>query len=279
MFTLSLQTIVLLLFVPAFALNAPVCAKTQPAVTAPARQGKTSAASRADELRVTKAADHFVSRFRETLDFGLVFDEFSVSDAFPRLRKARLFENIYLSAKMVDSADYATLKRAYQAFMNLYYLKAAYDLSGRPIGGNEQNGDPPLPPDIVAASQASRYLKVLVDEELQDAPYATTREELDQFVAEFERIAALFKKHVPPNFFNSETYKANLQVVNENSEGVHVRDGFERLGIGEGTRVYEITQDLFTFFFIEENGQLKVLTFGLGDRDPAITSALLQLAM
>jgi hypothetical protein len=265
MFRLSLQTIVLLLFVSAVGLKAPVCAKTQPAAHAQASQGAASAASREDELRVKKAADRFVSRFRETLDFGLVFDELSSAEAFPRLCKARVFESIFLGPKPVDSIDDAALKRGYKAFMNFYYLKFAYDLSARPIAGNEHDGGVPLPPDVLSATQASRYLKWLVEDDSQDATYATTREELDQFIAELERVAALLKKHLPANFFDSETYKANLEVINRNDGRVKVRDGFESLGVAEGTRVYEINQDVFTFFFIEEHGQLKVLTFGIGD--------------
>ena len=223
------------------------------------------AKSHQETLRAKEEADRFVSRFRETLDFGLVFDEMSVSNSVRRMREAKFFESMYLSAKLVDSVDDATLRRAYKAFMNVYYLKTAYDISIRPIAGNEQKGDPSLPQEIASAMSSSKYLSVLLDEGVKDAPYATTRKELRQFIGDFNRVAALYRKHLPRDFFNSETYKANVKVINKEGGRVQIRDGYESLGVGKETKVYEVDTDIFTFFFIEKNGQIKVLTLGIGN--------------
>jgi hypothetical protein len=264
MIAFSLQTIIVSVFTFALSLNAPPCVKAQPAASDPSRKAKASAISRQEEMRVQEGADRFVKRFRKTLDFGSVFDEMSVSNVVQRMREARFFEYINLGAKLVDSVDDPTLKRAYKALMNFYYLKTAYDLSIRPIAGNEQKGDPPLPQEIISALSSSRYLSVLLFEGAKDAPYATTKEELEQFVADFERVAALYKKHLSPNFFNSATYKTNVRAINKD-EHVQIRVGDEGLGVEKGTKVYEVTKDIFTFFFLDENGQLKVLTLGLGN--------------
>ena len=265
MIALSLQTIIISVLILALPVNAFACLKVQLAANAPSRQGKPSAISRQEEMRVQEAADRFIIRFHSTLDFGLVFDEIAVSNAVRRMREATFFESMSLSAKLVDSVDDATLMRAYKALMNMYYLKTAYDLTIRPIAGNEQNGDPPLPQEISSALSSSKYLSALLKGGAQNPPDATTRQELEQFVADLNRVAALYKKYLPSDFFKAETYKANVKAINQEGEGVQINNGFESYGVSTGTKVYEVNKDIFTFFFIEENGQIKLLTLGLGN--------------
>src|SRR5215475_8185594 len=106
--------------------------------------------------RVEEAADRFIKRFRETLDFGAVFDEMFVVDAIQRLRKTGFFESMNISQQLIESLDNAMLKRTYKAFMNYYYLKAAYDLG---VGDGSS-----APPEIDTVIRTSKFYDLLSDE-------------------------------------------------------------------------------------------------------------------
>lgn len=265
MIATGLQSVALAVVALVSTINAPSCAKAQQAQS-PQSKEKSPAMSPQEARRVEEAADRFVRRFRETLDFAVVFDEMFVADAVQRLREANFFHSMDISKRLVEKVDNATLERAYKAFMNFYYLKAAYDLSVQPLAGNEQSGDPPLPPEITSTLKASKHLSVLLDEGSGDAPTVTTRQELEQYVADLNNIAALYKKHLPQNVFDSPTYKASLKATNTGGHRVlRIKDGYEDFGVREGTKVYAVEQDIFIIFFVEENAELKVLTLGMGN--------------
>jgi hypothetical protein len=56
-----------------------------------------------------------------------------------------------------------------------------------------------------------------------------------------------------------------VRAINKERRALQIRDGYESLGVKKGTKVYEVEQDIFNFFFIEESGKLKVLTLGMGN--------------
>jgi hypothetical protein len=256
----SLQTITLMVLMLASALNAPSCATARPPAEARGGKEKATAVSRSQPAvrRAEAAANRFIKRFRETLDFGLVFDEMFVSDAVQRLRNAGFFRGINISERLVQNLDEAALERTYKAFMNYYYLKAAYDL-----GVGKEEG---APPEVAAALRASKFHNLLSDEGSGDSPTITTRHELEEYVADLNNIAALYRQQLPQNVFDSATYKTSLKAINKDKHSqVRVRNGYEDFGIKEGTKVYTLEQDIFIFFLVEENGELKVLTLGMGN--------------
>jgi len=223
-------------------------------------QGEKKVVISLQETRhVEKAADRFVERFREMLDFGAVFDDMFVTDAIQRLRKAGFFENSdIIIPRLIERLDDATLKRIYKAIMNYYYIKAVYDLG---VGKDES-----APPEVAAVIKASRFFNLLSDTGSGDAPAITTREELEQFVVDLSNIAAMYKKRLPRNVFDSPTYNASLKAINlDKRSPVRIRDGYEGFGVREGVKVYEVEQDIFIIFFVEEAGELKVLTLGMGN--------------
>lgn len=264
----NLQTIALTVLAVLSSLNAPSCATAQQASPNRPRQVKEKVAdiSTQEMRRVEEAADRFVKRFHDTLDFGVVFDEMFVADAVQRLRDANFFHSMEISKQLVEKVDNATLERSYKAVMGFYYLKGGYDLSIRPLAGNEQNGDPPLPPEITDALKASKHLRVFLDDRIEDAPILTTRPELEEYIADLNKIASLYKQYLPKNAFSSLTYKASLKAITKDKRSpVRIRNGYEDFGIKKGTKVYTIEQEIFIFFFVEENGKLKVLTLGMGN--------------
>jgi ABC-type hemin transport system substrate-binding protein len=103
------------------------------------------------------------------------------------------------------------LKRTYKAFMNYYYLKAAYDLGV----GNETSA----PPEVITVIRASKFYDLLSDEGSGDTT-VNTQKDLDQFVADLNDVAALYKKRLSQEVFNSPTYKASLKAINKDKRGL-----------------------------------------------------------
>jgi hypothetical protein len=253
----GLHSVALAVVALASTINAPSCTKAQQA-RSQQRKEKSSAVPSQEARRVEEAADRFIKRFRETLEFGIVFDEMFVPDAVQRLRNAGFFQGINIGEQLVPNLDDATLKRTYKAYMSYYYLKAAYDLGV----GKEGN----TPPEVAAALRASKFYNLLSDEGGGDSPTVTTRQEMEQYVADLNKIAALYRQQLTPSVFTSPTYRASLQAIKKDKRSsVRIRNGYEDFGVREGVKVYEVEQDLFTFFFVEESGELKVLTLGMGN--------------
>jgi hypothetical protein len=80
-----------------------------------------------------------------------------------------------------------------------------------------------------------------------------------------KKLASLYKKHLSPSLFDSASYKRCV-AANGKSEPqkVKIRDGFEDFGIPDGVNVYIIKRDLFLMFIVEEQGEMRILTFGIG---------------
>jgi hypothetical protein len=257
MIATGLQSVALAVVALASTINALSCTKAQQAQSQQ-RKEKSSAMSSQEARRIEEAADRFIKRFRETLEFGIVFDEMFVSDAVQRLRNVGFFQGINISEQLVQNLDETALKRTYKAFMSYYYLKAAYDL-----GVGKDEGEPP---EVVAALRASKFHNLLSDEGSGDSPTITTRQELEEYVADLNNIAALYRQQLPQNVFDSPTYKARLTAIKKDKRSqVRIRNGYEDYGIKEGVKVYEVEQDIFIFFFVEKNGELKVITLGMGN--------------
>src|SRR5437870_838266 len=68
---------------------------------------KVVALSQEERKRVDEAADRFIRRFRETLDFGVVFDEMGASNAIQVLRDGNFFRSINISPQLVAKLDEA----------------------------------------------------------------------------------------------------------------------------------------------------------------------------
>lgn len=212
--------------------------------------------SRLEIRRVQDAADRFIKRFHETLDFKTVYKETFLIDSIHRHRIANFFSELNIANELVIRLDDKTLERVYVANMNEIYLKAIYD-----AGVSEET-----PLDVLAVIEGSKFNNLLSDQGSGDLPIIDSREDLEQFIDDLGKVARLYKKHIPKNVFRLARYKENLKAINKDKRSnVGVFDGYEELGIKAGTKVYTIEQEMFIFFFIEEDGKLKILTLGMGN--------------
>ncbi len=201
---------------------------------------------------VEKAATHFISIFRRNLDFRDAFDSMFVSNAIKRMRKARFFSNIGFNDDLVQTTDAAALKEAYIALMSFYYLQAIYDRNSPLV---EE-----LPSEIRNAFEKSKYLNTLNNGD-DDHIVVTTRQEIAQYAEEFNQVAGLYKKYLPLDPLSNQ-HKSNS---NNDDNVVRIRCGYPEYGINPKIKVYMFEKEGFSFYFIEERGEFRVLTLGIGN--------------
>lgn len=109
----SMQKLILLLF---------IFVAANPHVTF----AQKDATEHAEERRAGQVADRFVNRFRTTLDFGMAWKAFRLSDPSCTHRaNGILNESDYERLKLSSR----TIEKLYIATMNYYYLMAVHDLS------------------------------------------------------------------------------------------------------------------------------------------------------
>jgi hypothetical protein len=235
------------------------------AVVFTATKKQNSSTDKEETRRVNEAADRFLRRFRETLDFETAFGEMAATNAVQRLGARKLADLLDLSRQLANEVDEGTLNRAYMASMNFIYLRAVYNFSIE-YNGRIDEDHVPLPDELVSAIRGSRQLRHLLSDDVEDAPTVSTPQDLRQYIADMEHVAALYKKHLPPHVFESPTYKANIKMLGKNrGRAIEVDSGDDYFNIKEDTKVYTAQRDMFTIYFIEENGTPRILGFGMGN--------------
>jgi hypothetical protein len=209
-----------------------------------ASQSKTSA--RQKLRRAEAEADRLIQSFHDTLDFKVAFDEHFVTE--PGLRKSavRFGGELKVSGEMSEDL----MERVYVSFMNFLHLFAEFKL----IQDKSE-----VPPEVEAAKSDSKYF--LLDNE--PGKRLTTVAELEQGVAETDKISALYRAHFGPGTFESHLYRRNIaearQQSRANSHNVpRVERGNKKFGISPGTPVYVVRRELFDYYFIEEGKRFKL---------------------
>ncbi len=213
-----------------------------------------------DSVEIRKAADDFVQLFRRTLDFGVAFNKFSVADSIRRMRFANFFASVNFDDNLVKKSSDASLRRAYNALMNLYYLKAVYDLNLR----RDSKPELALPTEIERALQKSKYLKTLLQDVSDDGPVVKTQKDLQRFINDYEQVTTLYRKRLPSNPFG-DVYQNNLSRLHPQNTSVRTQSGYPEYDFSQDIKVYSIRQDLFEFFFIKVKSDFKVLILGIGN--------------
>ena len=214
--------------------------------------------------RAEAAADLFIKRFHQTLDFGVAFDEFAVPDAIHRLRKGDELKGLGLTEDLDKQVDDQTAANFYKVSMNFIYLMNIYSASVEGGSGNPETD--PLPKDMQEVVERSPQLKHIFSDTVEDFPKVASLEELRRYMSDLNRMAALYKKHLPRNVFASETYKRNIKALEkERGHQFEIYKGDDYFGIDKKVEVYGVCRDLFCFRFIEEKGKFKILGVILGN--------------
>lgn len=212
-----------------------------------------------DRQRASEAADRFLMRFRESLDFGTVFDEMGSPKAMVGLRNTGFFEEFQFNPDLTHRLDDASLRRAYKAMMNVYYLGMLYNIS-KCDGGKA----PELPKDIKALLKESTFTGA---EDTDDSrSKINTTQDLEEYVSLNETLAILYKKHLPPGAFETPAYKKKFARLDRQREKDHVAfSNYESFGIPKGSPIYLAQRDFFSIVLVAEAGETKVIRVGMGN--------------
>ena len=214
--------------------------------------------------RAERTADRFVERFRQTLDFATVWKEFKVSDANCNYRlngpwNREHYERLRLSD--------AVIERLYIAFMNDFYLSMVYRLGVMRIvedSDYDQAVEKLLPEQIRAAE------KKLEDIEVGDwgNPRPRNAKEVGAVIEELRSLSRIWRKHLPRDVMRSPIWRANIKYLLSRDDGISnsgVRRGHAGFCIPGDTKYYIVDRGLFYFYFVEEEGRMKVAGFGIGN--------------
>ncbi len=224
--------------------------------------------------RAEQLADRFVQRFRETLDFEVVYREFFIVDPEKRLRNSSLIvfdseQHEELKKKMSPSET----EQAYIGFMNLYYLVALYVsniLTEEEENSSKLKAEELFPPELLKAIKEPSICFFFDDYLGEEACKETselfqTADEARQFVKNANHLAALLRKYMPPEPFDSPKYKAYIKQLERNGRETGIEQGDGYFGVGVETTVYEIYRELFALNVVEENGEMKVVGIPIGN--------------
>jgi hypothetical protein len=214
---------------------------------------KNATENRDKQRRAEQIADRFVERFQQTLDFGIVWKEFRLSDpSCTHRRNGSLSENDYAKLRL----DAGIIEKLYIATMNLYYLHAVYELSLFRIDSKSE--DVSTPAEIVAFAKRSKFLQ-------NDDREPQSYEEVSELIGTYEQLARLYRKYMPKRAMKSAAWRANekhLRSISGTGD-VDVLDGDETLCIAKGNKIYRVDRGVFYFYVVDEGGKMKVAGLGI----------------
>ncbi|MCI0490271.1 MAG: hypothetical protein L0229_27075, partial [Blastocatellia bacterium] len=197
------------------------------------RQSTYSEQEKAKLQLAEEAADRFIQRWHEILDFGILFDEMYVSNPAQRRRNIDMFA----SQDEAKGLDEQTGREGFIAFCNMWYLGAEYMLSVQ----TEDDEPVSLPPEIAKARKALKKLKPDDDE--------LTSNWVMQFIVRANNLSSAFRKYLSPDVFESALYKTNLKGFFDEAEPSEILYGLSEYGVAKDQEVYKIKRGMFEFYF------------------------------
>ena len=239
-------------------------------------QTKWSAEDQAKLALAEKEAARFVERFRRTLDFGIVWKELHSSNKscprnsipdLPMLIGNELVENDRKDRfKEIGSNDWL-LNRIYVSSWNLFFLESAFIYSQpRPKSASVPEDMEPIPKTmgmkrIERADAKSKY-GIGVSSKVGHHREPHSAREFEEYIAEMDRFAALFRKYMPRNALKSAKWRSTVKWMARMSpvNNGGVVDGDENWCLTKKDKIYVPQIGPFYFAFREENGKMKLLT-------------------
>ena len=239
---LSVQKLVLLLF---------VIVAANPHVTF----AQKDSTEHAKEWRAGQIADRFVNRFRATLDFGMAWKAFRLSDPSCIHRANGILNQSDDERLKLNSR---TIEKLYIATMNYYYLKSVYDLSLARIDSQSDSDDSLTPNEVKVIVKRSKFFQ----NNDRDPQNAT---EVAGLISTFDQLAALYRKRMPAGAMKSPAWRANQKYLMARSGTDHggALNGEATFCIPEKTKVYIVDRGLFYFYVVEEGRKMRVAGLGI----------------
>jgi hypothetical protein len=206
-----------------------------------------------------EAGDRVVTRFRETLDFGIVFDEMASSKAREKIEKSELnFED--MDTKFFAKQDSKMKERIFKLQMNVYYLFGSSQLTFASTLKSAKQ-EIYVPASYIKLMRTFRFVSKDYLDEIQplDRIRIDNEKDLAIYLKEMEIFAKFMRRNLPRKFYNSKSYKKVLDGLSFDP-----RVDF-RSGDSDSPDSYEVVRDIFKMVFIEEKGQMKLLAVFIGN--------------
>ncbi|HEX5883509.1 MAG TPA: hypothetical protein VFY67_03085 [Pyrinomonadaceae bacterium] len=209
----------------------------------------------AKQRRAEQVADRFVDRFRATLDFGMAWKAFRLSDPSCTHRaNGILSESDYEQLKLSSR----TIEKLYVATMNYYYLMAVHDLSLVLIDSQSDSDDSLTPNEVKVILKRSKFFQ-------NDDRKPQNAREVGELISTFDQLSALYRKDMPAGAMKSPAWLANQKSLIAKS-GMDYRgalNGSATFCVPQKTKVYIVDRGLFYFYVVEEKRKMKVAGLGI----------------
>jgi hypothetical protein len=215
---------------------------------------KDSAES-AKQRRAGQVADRFVNRFRATLDFGMAWKAFRLSDPSCTHRANGILDESDYERLQLNSR---TIEKLYIATMNYYYVMAVHDLSLARIGSQSDSDDSLTPNEAKVILKRSKFFQN-DDRKLQNA------REVGELISTFDQLSALYRKDMPAGAMNSPAWRANQKylIARSDMDDGEALNGSETFCVPRTTKVYIVNRGFFYFYLVEEGRKMKVAGLGI----------------
>lgn len=209
----------------------------------------------AKQRRAEQVADRFVNRFRATLDFGMAWKAFRLSDPSCTHRaNGILNESDYERLKLSSR----TIEKLYIATMNYYYLMAVHDLSLARIGSQTDSDDSLTPNEVRVIVKRSKFFQ-------NDDRKPQNAKEVGELISTFDQLSALYRKDMPAGAMKSPAWRANQKylIASSGMDPGGALNGSETFCVPQKTKVYIVNRGLFYFYVVEEGRKMKVAGLGI----------------
>ena len=209
----------------------------------------------AKQRRAGQVADRFVNRFRATLDFGVAWKAFRLSDPSCTHRaNGNLSESDYERFKLSSR----TIEKLYIATMNLYYLKYVHDLSIARIDSQSDSDDSLTPNEVKIIQKRSKFFQ-------NDEREPQNAREVGELISTFDQLSALYRKHMPAGAMKSPAWRANQKylMTRSGTDPEGTLNGDETFCVPQKTKVYIVDRGLFYFYVVEEGHRMRVAGLGI----------------
>ncbi len=210
---------------------------------------------RAKQRRAENVADRFMNRFRATLDFGMAWKTFRLSDPSCTHRANGILSELDYERLKLSSR---TIEELYIALMNFYYLRDVHELSLASIESRFDEDDSSTPNEVEVIEKSSKFFQN-DDRELQNA------REVGELISTLDQLSAIYRKHMPAGAMKSPAWRANQKYLMAERDRDHEGplNGNETFCVPETRKVYIVDRGLFYFYVVEEGRKMKVAGLGI----------------
>lgn len=207
----------------------------------------------AKQRRAGQVADRFVNRFQATLDFGMAWKAFRLSDPSCTHRANGILNQSDYERLKLNSR---TIEKLYIATMNLYYLKSVHELSLARIDSQSDSDNSLTPNEVKVIEKRSKFFQN--DRKPQNA------KEVGELISTLNQLSALYRRDMPAGAMKSPAWRANQKyLASSGMDHGGALNGSATFCVPQKTKVYIVDRGLFYFYVVEEGRKMKVAGLGI----------------